>query len=72
MPSSNASSTLPPKRNAPASSMWTNPCVNATTIRAALSTNRLFLQRVGGGYRFMHDLLRQHFANSYAQIQKRS
>lgn len=26
-------------------------------------TNRLFLQRVGGGYRFMHDLLRQHFAN---------
>ncbi|MDZ8258084.1 zinc-ribbon domain-containing protein [Nostoc sp. ChiQUE01b] len=30
-------------------------------------TDRLFLQRVGGGYRFMHDLLRQHFANSYAQ-----
>jgi GTPase SAR1 family protein/MFS family permease len=30
-------------------------------------TNRLFLQRVGGGYRFMHDLLRQHFANSYAK-----
>jgi hypothetical protein len=26
-------------------------------------TDRLFLQRVGGGYRFMHDLLRQHFAN---------
>lgn len=35
-------------------------------------TNRLFLQRVGGGYRFMHDLLRQHFANSYGQTQKRS
>ncbi|MUG99774.1 NACHT domain-containing protein [Scytonema sp. UIC 10036] len=35
-------------------------------------TERLFLQRVGGGYRFIHDLLRQHFANSYAQIQKRS
>lgn len=25
-------------------------------------TNRLFLQRVGGDYRFMHDLLRKHFA----------
>ncbi|MEM7578421.1 MAG: NACHT domain-containing protein [Cyanobacteria bacterium P01_A01_bin.80] len=31
------------------------------------STNRLFLQRVGGGYRFMHDLLRQHFAKKYAE-----
>jgi hypothetical protein len=30
-------------------------------------TDRLFLQRVGGGYRFMHDLLRQHFAKSYSQ-----
>jgi MFS family permease/GTPase SAR1 family protein len=30
-------------------------------------TNRLFLQRVGGGYRFMHDLLRQHFSESYSQ-----
>ncbi len=30
-------------------------------------TNRLFLQRVGGGYRFIHDLLRQHFTNSYTQ-----
>lgn len=29
------------------------------------STNRLFLQRVGGGYRFVHDLLRQHFAEKY-------
>lgn len=29
------------------------------------ATNRLFLQRVGGGYRFMHDLLRQHFAANY-------
>ncbi|MBN4005731.1 NACHT domain-containing protein [Nostoc sp. LPT] len=28
-------------------------------------TNRLFLQRVGGGYRFVHDLLRQHFAKTY-------
>ncbi|NET59991.1 MAG: NACHT domain-containing protein [Symploca sp. SIO2E6] len=27
------------------------------------ATNRLFLQRVGVGYRFIHDLLRQHFAN---------
>ncbi|NET79731.1 NACHT domain-containing protein [Okeania sp. SIO1F9] len=27
------------------------------------STDRLFLQRVGGRYRFIHDLLRQHFAN---------
>ncbi len=31
------------------------------------STNRLFLQRVGGSYRFIHDLLRQHFAKSYTQ-----
>ena len=31
------------------------------------STNRLFLQRVGGGYRFMHDSLRQHFAQKYAE-----
>lgn len=30
-------------------------------------TNRLFLQRVGGSYRFMHDLLRQHFAQKYAE-----
>jgi DNA polymerase III delta prime subunit len=29
------------------------------------ATDRLFLQRVGGGYRFMHDLLRQHFAANY-------
>lgn len=29
------------------------------------ATDRLFLQRVGGGYRFMHDLLRQHFAQNY-------
>ncbi len=29
------------------------------------STDRLFLQRVGGGYRFIHDLLRQHFAEKY-------
>jgi GTPase SAR1 family protein len=29
------------------------------------STDRLFLQRVGGGYRFVHDLLRQHFAEKY-------
>ncbi len=29
------------------------------------ATDRLFLQRVGGGYRFMHDLLRQHFAENY-------
>ncbi len=32
-------------------------------------TDRLFLQRVGGGYRFMHDLLRQHFAKSYSNPQ---
>ncbi|MEL7039621.1 MAG: NACHT domain-containing protein [Cyanobacteria bacterium J06592_8] len=29
------------------------------------ATDRLFLQRVGGGYRFIHDLLRQHFAEKY-------
>ena len=29
------------------------------------ATNRLLMQRVGGGYRFLHDLLRQHFAKHY-------
>jgi len=29
------------------------------------ATDRLFLQRVGGGYRFMHDFLRQYFATNY-------
>ncbi|MCA1993856.1 MAG: NACHT domain-containing protein [Coleofasciculus sp. S288] len=29
------------------------------------ATDRLFLQRLGGGYRFIHDLLRQHFADNY-------
>jgi GTPase SAR1 family protein len=29
------------------------------------ATKRLFLQRVGGGYRFIHDFLRQHFATNY-------
>ncbi|MEM7578435.1 MAG: NACHT domain-containing protein [Cyanobacteria bacterium P01_A01_bin.80] len=33
-------------------------------------TNRLFLQRVGGSYRFMHDLLRQHFAKQYVESSK--
>ena len=28
-----------------------------------------FIQRVGGRYRFMHDLLRQHFAALYRQQQ---
>ncbi|MEO1186236.1 MAG: hypothetical protein AAFX46_16840, partial [Cyanobacteria bacterium J06636_27] len=30
-------------------------------------TNRLFLQRVGGSYRFIHDFLRQHFAKKYTE-----
>ncbi len=30
-------------------------------------TNRLFLQRVGNRYRFMHNLLRQHFARKYGE-----
>lgn len=29
------------------------------------ATNRMFLQRVGGSYRFIHDLLQQHFAKKY-------
>ena len=29
------------------------------------ATDRLLMQRVGGGYRFLHDLLRQHFAKHY-------
>ncbi len=29
------------------------------------ATHRLFLQRVGGGYRFIHHLLRRHFAETY-------
>ena len=28
-------------------------------------TDRGFLQRVGGGYRFVHALLRDHFAEHY-------
>jgi hypothetical protein len=32
------------------------------------ATDRLFLQRVGGGYRFMHDLLRLHFAQNYRNL----
>ncbi|MGK7899224.1 MAG: NACHT domain-containing protein [Xenococcus sp. (in: cyanobacteria)] len=31
------------------------------------ATNRLFLQRVGGGYRFIHRLLQEHFAQSYVE-----
>jgi len=30
------------------------------------ATKRLLMQRVGGGYRFLHDLLRQHFAKHYS------
>jgi len=33
-------------------------------------TDRLFLQRVGNGYQFIHDLLRQHFAKSYRNPQR--
>ena len=29
------------------------------------ATKHLLMQRVGGGYRFLHDLLRQHFAKHY-------
>ncbi len=29
------------------------------------ATNRLFLQRVGGGYRFIHRLLQEHFAKKW-------
>jgi GTPase SAR1 family protein len=32
------------------------------------ATDRVFLQRVGGSYRFMHDLLRQHFAENYQEL----
>lgn len=31
------------------------------------ATNRLFLQRVGGGYRFIHRLLQEHFAQMYRE-----
>lgn len=27
------------------------------------ATNRLFTQKVGGGYKFIHGMLREHFAN---------
>ena len=33
-------------------------------------TDRLFLQRVGGGYRFIHDLLRRHIAQSYSSSRR--
>ena len=29
------------------------------------ATDRMFLQRVGGGYRFIHRLLKEHFARTY-------
>ncbi|MDJ0845982.1 NACHT domain-containing protein [Crocosphaera sp.] len=29
------------------------------------ATNRLFLQRVGGGYRFIHRMLQEHFVNQH-------
>ncbi|NMG11337.1 tetratricopeptide repeat protein [Brasilonema sp. UFV-L1] len=52
--------------------LWSNGCVPWNYAKFLnYCTNRLFLQRVGGSYRFMHDLLRQHFANSYAQNEKR-
>jgi GTPase SAR1 family protein len=31
------------------------------------ATNRMFLQQVGGSYRFIHDLLQKHFANKYEE-----
>ena len=31
------------------------------------ATNRLFLQRVGGEYRFIHRLLQEHFAQMYVE-----
>ncbi len=31
------------------------------------ATDRLFLQRVGGGYRFIHRLLQEHFAQMYSE-----
>ncbi|MEO0970352.1 MAG: hypothetical protein AAFX80_19015, partial [Cyanobacteria bacterium J06639_18] len=34
------------------------------------STNRLFLQRVGGGYRFIHKMLQDHFAQMQLEIRK--
>lgn len=54
-------------------------CIQHLTLRVALTLNRiipwdyvafldyavdrLFLQKVGGGYIFMHRLLREHFAD---------
>ena len=34
------------------------------------ATDRLFLQRVGGGYRFIHRLLQEHFAQMWSEKQK--
>ncbi len=48
--------------------LWFSGCIPWNYAKFLnYSTNRLFLQRVGGGYRFIHDLLRQHFAKSYIQ-----
>ncbi len=33
-------------------------------------TERLFLQRVGGGYRFIHRFLQEHLATQYEQSLK--
>ncbi|WP_375469892.1 tetratricopeptide repeat protein, partial [uncultured Nostoc sp.] len=49
--------------------LWSNGYISWNYVKFLnYSTNRLFLQQVGGGYRFIHNLLRQHFANSYSQI----
>ena len=32
------------------------------------TTERMFLQRVGGRYRFIHDLLRDHFAATRTEV----
>jgi hypothetical protein len=31
------------------------------------AADRIFLQKVGGGYRFIHRLLREHFADMYGE-----
>lgn len=43
--------------------LWRNDFVPWNYARFLNYANeRLFLQRIGGGYRFIHDLLREHFA----------
>jgi len=44
--------------------LWRNDCISLNYVRFLdYATERMFLQRIGGGYRFIHRLLQEHFAS---------